>query len=128
MTGPGHNGGPPLEDHVPEWGRNGIGGYFAWKRAHARVWREVSWETMIRRQRRAELIGLSYDEHALEILERGRHLGPADVERIEAIKKARRAPKVVGGEGVSRDPARPGLSPQPETERPTAASLGSTRR
>lgn len=103
MTEPGHNGGPPLEDeHVPEWGRGDPHRYFAWKRAHAAAWKAIPWETMIRRQRKAEAIGLSYDEYNLEILERGRYLGPDDAERIEAIKRARPAPSLVGGEMSAR--------------------------
>ena len=91
MALPGHNGGPPLDDHVPEWGQGGVGGYFAWKLAHDEVWKKVPWETMLRRQRKAEAIGLTYEEYTLELLERGRHLGPDDRERIAAIK-ARRPP------------------------------------
>ena len=37
----------------------------------------------------AERIGLTYEEYTLEILERGRNLQPTDIERIEAIKRAR---------------------------------------
>jgi hypothetical protein len=42
--------------------------------------------------RRAERLGLSYEEYTLEILERGRHLQIEDVERIAQIKKARARP------------------------------------
>ena len=38
----GHNGGPPLDDHTPEWGRNGIGNYFSWKAAHRAAWNNPS--------------------------------------------------------------------------------------
>lgn len=100
---PGHNGGPPIEDeHVPEWGRGGIATYFAWKRAHAEVWRSVSWETTMRRQRRAEAIGLTYEEYTLELLERGRHLGPGDAERIAAIKRKRPVPILVAAPARAR--------------------------
>lgn len=108
--GVGHNGGPPLADeHVPPWGRNGIGTYHAWKRAHDRVWRNVSWETMLRRQRKAEAIGLTYEEYTLELLERGRHLGPDDTERVRAIKAARPGPALVpvGSRPRRRDAGRP---------------------
>ena len=98
-AGIGHNGGPPLEDeHVPEWGRGGPGRYFAWKGAHARAWRPASREIALRRLGRAEEIGLTYEEYTLELLERGRHLGPADAERIAAIKGGRRP-------GPRREPA-----------------------
>ena len=96
LTGPGHNGGPPLEDeHLPEWGRGGAFTYFAWKSARAEVWKKVPWETMIRRARKAEAIGLTYEEYTLELLERGRYLGPADGKRIEDIKAARPRPSLL---------------------------------
>ncbi len=90
--GRGHNGGPPLDEppHVPEWGRGGIGTYFAWRAAHEAAWRSIPPEVALRRLARAEALGLTYKEYTLEILERGRHLGPEDTERIAAIKAARR--------------------------------------
>ena len=39
--------------------------------------------------RKAERLGLTYEEYTLEILERGRHLQVEDVERIAQIKRAR---------------------------------------
>lgn len=45
---------------------------------------------MLLRLKRAERLGLTYREYTLEILDRGRHLQPEDVERIAAIKRARR--------------------------------------
>ena len=89
MAGLGHNGGPPIDEHEPEWGDGGAYVYFAWKRAHEAVWRKVPWETMLRRQRRADAIGLTYEEYTIEILERGRYLSDVDGERIAAIKAAR---------------------------------------
>ena len=86
----GHNGGPPLEDeHVPEWGRGGIGNYFSWKAAHRKAYRSVAPEIMMLRAKRAERIGLTYEEYTLELLERGRYLQPGDVARIQRIKRAR---------------------------------------
>ena len=38
----GHNGGPPLEEKFA-WGDAPIDVYFAWKRAYAEVWKEVSY-------------------------------------------------------------------------------------
>ena len=101
----GHNGGPPLDDeHVPEWGRPGQAHvYLAWRHAHAEVWKKVPWETMIRRARKAEAIGLTYEEYTLELLERGRYLGPADVDRIEAIKAARPRPTLLASQGVASE-------------------------
>ena len=85
---PGHNGGPPLEEHTPEWGNDGIGNYFYWKAAHRAAWKNPSPGIVMFRIRKAERLGL-YQEYTLEILERGRHLQIEDVERIAEIKKAR---------------------------------------
>jgi hypothetical protein len=86
----GHNGGPPLDEHVPEWGSNGIGTWFYWKATHNRAWKNVSHDVALFRLRKAESIGLTYQEYTLESLERGRYLQPEDHERIAAIKRARR--------------------------------------
>ena len=86
----GHNGGPPLdEEHVPEWGRGGIGNYFSWKAAHRKAYRAVAPAIMMMRSARAERLGLTYEEYTLELLERGRYLQPTDVARTERIKRAR---------------------------------------
>jgi hypothetical protein len=85
----GHNGGPPLDDHTPEWGNNGIGNYFYWKAAHRAAWKNPSPGIVAFRIRKAERLGLTYEEYTLEILERGRHLQIEDVERIAQIKRAR---------------------------------------
>ena len=85
----GHNGGPPLDDHTPEWGRNGIGNYFYWKAAHRAAWKNSSPGIVAFRIRKAERLGLTYEEYTLEILERGRHLQAEDVARIAEIKQAR---------------------------------------
>jgi len=85
----GHNGGPPLEEHTPEWGNDGIGNYFYWKAAHRAAWKNPSPGIVLFRIRKAERLGLSYEEYTLEILERGRHLQIEDVDRIAEIKRAR---------------------------------------
>lgn len=90
LPGMGHNGGPPL-DHVPEWGTGGIGNYFIWKAASDKAFNDVSYDTAIRRARKAEQLGLTYREYTLEILERGRYLQVEDKELIAAII-ARRKP------------------------------------
>ena len=90
LPGMGHNGGPPL-DHVPEWGTGGIGNYFSWKAASDKAFNDVSYDTAIRRARKAEQLGLTYREYTLEILERGRYLQVEDKEMIAAII-ARRKP------------------------------------
>jgi hypothetical protein len=88
----GHNGGPPLDaEHRPEWGDGGIGNYFYWKAAHRRAWHNPSPGIVAFRIRKAERLGLTYEEYTLEILERGRHLQIEDVERIAQIKQARAA-------------------------------------
>src|SRR5215472_11809277 len=90
----GHNGGPPLEEeHRPEWGDGGIGNYFYWKAAHRAAWHNTSPGIVAFRLRRAERVGLTYEEYTLEILERGRYLQVEDVERIAQIKQARASPR-----------------------------------
>jgi len=85
-----HNGGPPLEDqHTPEWGDDGIGNYFYWKAAHRAAWNNPSPGIVAFRIRKAERLGLTYEEYTLEILERGRHLQIEDIARIAEIKQAR---------------------------------------
>ena len=42
------------------------------------------------RMEKADRLGLTYEEYTLEILERGIHLQVEDVERIAAIKAARK--------------------------------------
>jgi hypothetical protein len=86
----GHNQGPPLDEHVPEWGPNGIGNWFYWKAAYNKVRKNVSHDVALFRVKKAERLGLTYDEYTLEILERGRYLQEEDVERIAAIKRKRR--------------------------------------
>lgn len=85
----GHNGGPPLDEHAPEWGTAPIREYFCWKAAHRRSWRRVPRETALRALRRAESLGLTYREYALEIMDRGVWLQAGDAARVAAIKRAR---------------------------------------
>jgi hypothetical protein len=86
----GHNGGPPLDEtHRPEWGEGGIGNYFSWKTAHRAAWKNVSRDVALFRLKRAERVGLTYEEYTLELLERGRHLQIEDHARIAAIKRKR---------------------------------------
>ncbi|WP_420393614.1 hypothetical protein [Acuticoccus sp.] len=87
----GHNGGPPLERHRPPWGDGAIGGYFAWRSAHRRRHRTPPRAILLRRLEAARAVGLTYEEYAREIAERGRHLSAADGERIAAIVRARTA-------------------------------------
>lgn len=89
IPGMGHNGGPPLDEHIPEWGVGGIGTYFAWRAASEAAFKKVPVETAIRRAKKAEELGLTYREYQLEILERGVFLQMDDVERIAQIKARR---------------------------------------
>lgn len=65
----GHNGGPPLDAPEPgaswrEW---------CWRRARKKAW-SVPREVALSRLARAEELGMSYRDYALEIMERGRYL------------------------------------------------------
>ena len=64
----GHNGGPPLEDEHASWR-----GY-VWRRAHRKAWKTPPREIALRRLARAEELGMSYRDYALEIMERARYL------------------------------------------------------
>jgi ribosomal protein S18 acetylase RimI-like enzyme len=99
----GHNGGPPLDEHTPEWGNDGIGNYFYWKAAHRTAWKNASPGIVAFRMRKAERLGLTYEEYTLEILERGRHLQIEDVERIAQIKEARIQEFALSAEGTGVD-------------------------
>jgi hypothetical protein len=92
LFGIGHNGGPPLDDHLPPWGDR-IGTYFEWKRAHDGAWRGKPRSVVLFRLARAEQVGLTYREYVAEILDRGRYLQVEDAARIAEIK-AGRAPSV----------------------------------
>jgi hypothetical protein len=85
IAGIGHNGGPPLDEHIPEWGVGGIGTYFSWRAASEDAFKKVPVETAIRRARKAEELGLTYREYQLEILERSRFLQKEDTVRIAEI-------------------------------------------
>lgn len=65
----GHNGGPPLEEPDP----NASWRLWCWRRARKKAWSAPP-EVALRRLARAEALGMTYREYALEILERGRYL------------------------------------------------------
>ena len=97
----GHNGGPPLDDYEgPPWGKGDAHLYLTWKRAHRAAWKNVSADIMRLRMERAERLGLTYEEYALEILERGRYLQAEDTERIAEIKAARRRRRRIAHAGA----------------------------
>jgi hypothetical protein len=64
-------------------GATGIRNYFYWKAAHRAAWRNPSPGIVAFRIRKAERLGLTYEEYTLEILGRGRHLQVEDVERLQ---------------------------------------------
>ena len=68
--GIGDNGGPPLEE-APDPQASWRG--YCWRRAHRRAWKTPPREIALRRLARAEALGMSYREYALEIMERGRY-------------------------------------------------------
>jgi hypothetical protein len=88
-AGQGHNGGPPLDDLLPEWGEGPIGTYFSWRAAHRAAWKAIPTEIVVRRAHKAATLGLTYEEYTLEILERGRYLQASDTKRIAEIKSRR---------------------------------------
>ena len=57
----------------------------------AAAWKSPSPGIVAFRIKKAERLGLTYEEYTLEILERGRHLQIEDAERIAEIKQARLA-------------------------------------
>ncbi len=85
------NGGPPLDDDGPPWGRNGIGNYFEWAAAKKEAF-DAPYAIVMMRIRRAQALGLTYEEYTLEILERGRYLSAGDTDRIAEIQRRRPVP------------------------------------
>lgn len=71
----GHNNGPDFLEHLrfKEW---------AWTQARKAAFAPPDPETGARWARKAEALGLSYDEYRLELLERGRHPTDEDATRI----------------------------------------------
>jgi hypothetical protein len=90
--GIGHNGGPPLDDPGRPWGAGGPHAYVCWHQAQRRAWREVPLDIVRLRAAKAAKLGLTYREYTLEILERGRYLSAADVDRIAEIVARRGRP------------------------------------
>jgi len=82
------NGGPPIDDSPRPWGTGGIGNYFLWAEAKKKAF-DAPYDIAMMRVRRAEALGLTYEEYVLEILERGVYPSASDTERIAAIKRRR---------------------------------------
>ena len=63
--GIGHNMGPPFEEAYL---------LYCWRKAQREAWAPPDRQIIERRLARAEALGMSYHDYALEILERGRFL------------------------------------------------------
>jgi hypothetical protein len=61
----GHNNGPSFFEYA-------LYVAYCWKEAYKKAWTPPSQELAVRRAEKAEALGLSYREYALEIMERGR--------------------------------------------------------
>ena len=97
----GDNGGPPLEEKTrkPRVSRDEIGRTFDWRFAHRKAWKKPR-EIALRRQERAEALGLTYEEYTLEVLERGYFPQPDHVETIVAKRSQRRRDGGVVGQSL----------------------------
>ncbi|HTZ34780.1 MAG TPA: hypothetical protein VMB84_02080 [Stellaceae bacterium] len=62
--GIGHNQGPPL-DRQASWRR------YCWKKAHAAAWKTPPREIALARLKRAEALGMSYQEYVAVLLDTG---------------------------------------------------------
>ena len=100
----GDNGGPPLEEPKRRRPRQpkseSIGRFFDWRTASRRAWRPRSRDIALERQRKAEKLGLSYEEYTLEILERGYFPQEEHVAAIKAKRAERRADGGIVGQSL----------------------------
>jgi len=101
--GIGHNGGPPLTERKRRsptgTGTGGIGRYFDWRFAHRKAWTKPR-EIALRRQEKAQALGLTYEEYSLEIMERGYHPQPEHADAIKARRAERRRDGGVVGQSL----------------------------
>lgn len=97
----GDNGGPPLVEkrRKSELGKAEIGRTFDWRFAHRKAWKKPR-EIALRRQERAEALGLTYEEYTLEVLERGYFPQESHVETIVAKRPERRRDGGVVGQSL----------------------------
>jgi hypothetical protein len=65
--GIGHNGGPPL-DPGASWR------HYCWKKAHAKAWKTPPREIALLRLKRAEELGMTYQEYTSVLLDTGKRL------------------------------------------------------
>jgi hypothetical protein len=83
------NNGPPLDDDPRPWGSGGIGHHFEWEAARKKAF-DAPYDIVMMRVRRAEALGLTYEEYALELIERGIYLSAEkDAARIAEIRRRR---------------------------------------
>lgn len=66
IPGIGHNGGPPLDEPSAHGWHS-----YCWRQAHRKAWKTPPREIALRRLRRAEELGLTYEEYTAIILDRG---------------------------------------------------------
>lgn len=99
--GIGHNGGPPLQERKrrPAAGHGAIGRYFDWRFAHRKAWKKPR-DIALRREEKAEALGLTYEEYSLEIMERGYHPQPEHADAIKAKRSERRQTGGVVGQSL----------------------------
>lgn len=72
--GAGHNGGPPLDEPVPDPEPGASWRLFCWRKAHDAAWKTPPREIALRRLARAEELGMSYRDYTLVVLDRGKFL------------------------------------------------------
>ncbi|HEY5794249.1 MAG TPA: hypothetical protein VIU82_04475 [Bosea sp. (in: a-proteobacteria)] len=99
--GIGHNGGPPLKERKRRStaGSGSIGRCFDWRFAHRKAWKKPR-DIALRREEKAEALGLTYEEYSLEIMERGYHPQPEHVDTIKAKRAERRRTGGVVGQSL----------------------------
>lgn len=101
--GIGHNGGPPLKEpkRRSTLGPGAIGRTFDWRFAHRKAWKKPR-EIALRRQEKAEALGLTYEEYSLEIMERGYFPQADHVATIKAKRAQRIKDNGVVGQSLKR--------------------------
>ncbi len=67
-AGPGHNGGPPLQEPLGKSWR-----HYCWSKAHKAAWKTPPREIALRRLARAEELGISYRDYTATLLDSGKH-------------------------------------------------------
>jgi hypothetical protein len=113
----GHNGGPPLDEEPGYLWRK-----YRWTKAFKEAWKTPSMAVLKFRVARAEAAGLTYEQYMLELLDTGRHLQKADVDKR---KRATAKPAPLGAPGPSVRAQMPGhAATRPTVARPKPKPLG----